>query len=213
LLPALPQETASEQQVAGIAPEWDIRKNMQAFVAHVRRLEPLVGKIKPADWQGAPATYGQQWRSAQSSVYFLITAAENLAKQPERVTAVLQPLFQMDKMELLLGSLSQGVRKYQSPELADQVTRVLAENANFRDSLERHALELAQMREQEFQVVDQEAQRCRGTLSRQTGPESRQPRREARQTVPEARQKGPDSRPTVPVAPQETGGRQKIRIQ
>jgi hypothetical protein len=70
----------------------------------------------------------------------------------------------MEGVEAILGSLRDGIRKYQNPELATQLTRLMAETSNNRDKLRNHIQDLAATREQEFNVMDQEAQRCRGIM-------------------------------------------------
>ncbi len=76
-------------------------------------------------------------------------------------------LFRLQAANLALGSLMGGVRKYQNPALADLIESVAAEAGNDIDRFQQHLLELAGEKEQQFTVVDREAQRCRAALSRQ----------------------------------------------
>jgi hypothetical protein len=153
----------------GVSPEWDIKSNMSALASDVRRLEPLLQQVKPEDWvpKGAPDAYIRQLQSSTVSLKHLIAATDGLARDPERLPAALDTFFQLEKMELLLASLREGVRRYQSPTLADQFVALLASNSVHRDRLRQHITDLAAVREQEFQVVDREAQRCRASLSKQ----------------------------------------------
>jgi hypothetical protein len=157
------------QQATGIAPEWDVKANMAALIDDAKRLEPLLDKVKMAEWQerGAPEAYIRQLKSSQATVQNVIAATAALARDPDRLTVALDAFFHMEKMEILLGSLKEGVRRYQSPEVANELTNVLAANSIHRDRLRLHLVELANTREQEFKIMDQEAQRCRGDLSRQ----------------------------------------------
>jgi hypothetical protein len=50
--------------------------------------------------------------------------------------------------------------------VGDLLMGVLGENANNRDKLRQYITDLAADKEEEFQVVDKEAQRCRGQVSR-----------------------------------------------
>ena len=72
-----------------------------------------------------------------------------------------------DERKLALGSLMGGVRKYQNPALADLIESVAAEATGDIDHFEQHIIEMADAKEQQFALVDREAQRCRATLSRQ----------------------------------------------
>ena len=156
-------------QSGGLSPEWDVRKNLDALAAQARRMKPLLDDLKPQEWvaKGAPDTYVAQWKSAQSEIDSLVTTSENLAREPERLTVALEAFFRMESLESMLGSLSEGIGKYQNPALANLLRSLMTENATHREKLHRYIVELAAAKEQEFKVVDREAQRCRGLLSRQ----------------------------------------------
>lgn len=185
LVPVLAMAAFCQQapKETGIATEWDTRSNMAALLAHVKQLEPLVKQINPQPWvaKGATETYVKQLDSSLGSLQNLIGATERLAKEPDKLQAALDTFFRMERVEILLASLKEGARKYQSGALADQLTKLLAENSVHRDRLRQHLMDLAAAREQEFRIADEEAQRCRGILSRQslteTKPESRRNRR------------------------------------
>jgi hypothetical protein len=153
---------------AGVSPEWDIRKDMNALAAQIRQLQPMVEKIKPETWisQGAPSAYVKQMASLQTGMQYLLGSAEKLAKEPERLTAALDAYFRIQQVEVLIGSLREGVRKYQSPDLAEILNGLMTESSNNKEKLRTHIVDLAALREQELSVMDQEAQRCRGMLSR-----------------------------------------------
>jgi hypothetical protein len=157
------------QQPSGISPEWDVKANMAALTADVKRLEPLLAQVQPAEWvqRGAPEAYVRQLKSSQASVQNLIAATAAFSRDPDRLTVALDAFFRMEKMEMLLGSLKDGVRKYGSPDVANQMTILLATNSVHRDRLRQHVSELATAREQDFKIADEEAQRCRSILSRQ----------------------------------------------
>jgi hypothetical protein len=78
-------------------------------------------------------------------------------------------------MESTFGSVIEGIRKYQNPALAELVQAVMGENSVNRDRLRQYIQDLAEQKEQEFKVVDQEAQRCRDTLLHQPASQERKP--------------------------------------
>jgi hypothetical protein len=96
-----------------------------------------------------------------------------LIKQPERLTLALETYFRMQAVDTMLGSLIEGIRKYQNPSLAELVQGVVDENSANRDKLRQYIQDLAAQKEQEFAVADKEAQRCRATLMRQPAPTGR----------------------------------------
>ena len=79
----------------------------------------------------------------------------------------------MQAMDSTLGSLVEGVRKYQNPALAELAQTFVAENSTNRDRLRQYISDLASQKEQEFKVVDREAQRCRAALLNQTPAKER----------------------------------------
>lgn len=153
---------------AGVSPEWDIRQDMTALAGQIRQLQPMVEMIKPETWisQGAPSAYVKQMASLQTGMQYLLGSAEKLAKEPERLTSALDAYFRMQYVETLIDSLREGVRKYQSPDLAEILNGLMTASSNSKEKLRAHIADLASLREQEMSVMDQEAQRCRGMLSR-----------------------------------------------
>jgi hypothetical protein len=153
----------------GVSSEWDIRKLLDSLDLEAQHLKPVVDQVKPEDWvaKGAPSAYVTQWKTAQAELRYLLSSSEALARQPEKLTLVLDTYFRMQAMESTVGSVLEGVRKYQNPALANLMQGVLGENSANRDRLRQYVQDLAAQKEQEFQVADREAQRCRDTLVRQ----------------------------------------------
>lgn len=168
---ALPLLTISvalsqDKSQTGVSAAWQVQQTMTTLAEQAKRLQPVLAEAKPDRWiaNGAPQSYVGQLQVAQNNVAALITATTRLAKEPERMTAALDAYFRMEGVEAMLGSIRDGVRKYQNPELADRLTRIMAETSNNRDKLRAHIQDLAATREQEFQVMDEEAQRCRAMV-------------------------------------------------
>jgi hypothetical protein len=148
----------------------------------VKRLKPLLDQVKPQEWiaKGAPEAYVAQTKSAQAELNYLIQSAETLQGDPEKMSAALDTIFRMDSLEAILGSLIQGIRRYQNPAMGDLLAGVIAEDANCRNKLRQYVLDLAKDKELQFKVMNEEAQRCRGVLLRQPLP-SRRPGKKAEQ--------------------------------
>lgn len=165
----LPAAASAAAQQGGFVPEWEIRKTVEAVAADCQRLKPILDQVNPKDWvaKGAPDAYIGQWNSTKASLEHMRVSAENLTREPERLTFALDTFLRLGSFESLLGSLAAGVRKYQNPAIADLLQGVVSENSANREKLRSYLIELAQVKEQEFQVADREAQRCRAAVSRQ----------------------------------------------
>ncbi len=165
---------------AGVDSEWDVRKLLESLGAEAQHLKPIIDQVKPESWvsKGAPDAYVAQWKSAEAQIRYLLTSTTSLARDPERLTLALDTYSCAWRLSSpLSASLAEGIRKYQNPALADLTQSVVAENSNNRERLRQYLIDLASQKEQEFQVADREAQRCRGMLLNQPAPQRKSPRR------------------------------------
>ena len=156
----------------GVAAVWDVRANVAALVADVQKVEPLLRRVDAPHWvtRGAPEAYVRQHASAQAAVQQLVAATQRLSQDPEKLPGAIDVYFELERMELLMNSLRDGVRKWQSDDLANMFTQVMGTNILHRDRLRQHIRDLSLARENEFKIANEEAQRCRGMLTRQTPP-------------------------------------------
>jgi len=157
-------------QSEGLAPEWEVRKQLAALVEHVGQFKPVLEKIDPAGWKGAPAEYGTQLERVRAEIGYLVTTTQSLEKRPDRLTLALEAYFRMQSVDQMLRSLEAGIRKYQNPAIADLLQGLTSQAAADREQLRQYIVDLAADREVQFRVMDEEAQRCRSTLSRQPKP-------------------------------------------
>jgi hypothetical protein len=190
LLPILilPLALVPPARAQGISAPWDISQTLTSLAEQSQRLLPILEQLTPEKWEakGAPAAYTAQWRNVRSEVGYLLGVSEAMKKQPERLTLGLETLFRLQAVEAQVNSLIDGVRRYQNPAVGDLLVSVVSANSANRDRLRQYVTDLAQTKEEEFQVVDREAQRCRGTLMRQ----------------PPARPVPAAPKPAAPAAPQ-----------
>lgn len=136
------------------------------------RLGPMLEQLHPDEWvaKGAPDTYLSQWTSVREQLRTVESEMTTVEQHPERLADSMKALFRLQGAQQLLSSLMGGVRRYQNPALADLIESVSAEAAGDVDRLEQYLIYLADEKDQQFSVVDREAQRCRATLSRQPEP-------------------------------------------
>ena len=153
---------------AGLTTPWDFKKTIENLSLYSKRLNPILDQVKPGEWRDAPAAYTAQQQLVKTQLESIAILTQNLAKDPERLPVVLDLFFRYENFELTLASLVEGVRRYQNPAVADLITGLRNENSPARQSLKDYMVELAATRDQEFRIVDQEAQRCRGMLLKPT---------------------------------------------
>ncbi len=165
----LPLSFALPARAQGVSAPWDISQTLTSLAEQSKRLLPILEQLTPEKWEakGAPAAYTAQWRNARNEVGYLLSASESMKKQPEKLTLGLDTLFRLQSVEAQVNSLVEGVRRYQNPAVGDLLVSVVSANSANRDQLRQYITDLAHSKEEEFQVVDREAQRCRGTLMRQ----------------------------------------------
>jgi hypothetical protein len=146
--------------------EWDARKMLESLTLETQHMKTFIEQVKPDEMlaNGAPEGYRAQWSTAQKELGYLLGSIGALSKQPDRLPLALDAYFRMQALDSTLGSVFDGIRKYQNPALADLLQGVLNENGANRDRLRQYLSDLAVDKEQEFQVADKEAQRCRAAL-------------------------------------------------
>jgi hypothetical protein len=127
---------------------------------------PLFDRADPGQWaaKGAPEAYAAQLQSGRDEAQALADGAKSLAANPEALSAELQVLFREQSLEILMVSVAEAMRKYQNPAAAQELVAAAAESGADRDRLEQYVVNLAAEREKEYQVMDQEAQRCRAVV-------------------------------------------------
>ena len=161
------------QAAPSVPASWDVSRSVRELAAQVAKLKPVLAQLSPQDWvasKGAPEAYVSQWQGAQQELDYLEQSARTLEKQPERLTAALDLYFRLQTVEWRLQSLSEGAHKYQSAESGDQLAEAVGADATKRDQLRQYITDLAAQNEQEFAVVEREAQRCREQQNRQPVP-------------------------------------------
>ena len=167
LLPQTPpSQPVAQGQPAGLETDWDISAVLLEIGAHAGRLSPALDRIDVKSWiaKGASDTYIAQSQSSQEQARALADGARSLARNPERLSAAIELFFRIQGLETMLGSLEAGLRQYQSPALAQELAGLEAENGANRDRLQTYIVNLAAQREREYDVMDREAQRCRGMV-------------------------------------------------
>jgi hypothetical protein len=168
------QPQPPQASTAGLEPAWEIAPVLEEMGNHAARLLPILAQVDVKLWmeKGASATYADQLQSSQDQAKALADGARALARNPEKLSASLELSFRIEGLENMLASLVEGLRKYQSQDAAQQLASVDAEGGANRERLRRYIVNLAAQREQQFEAMDREAQRCRGMLAQPAPPKT-----------------------------------------
>lgn len=161
----------------GLVPAWEVKKTLDEVSQQTKRFAPLVEQLKPEAWvdAGAPEAYIAHRRSLLEEIGYLDQSLRSLSARPDRMSLALECFTRMGTIESRMMSLIDAVRRYQNPALADLIQSIMGETAASRDKLRQYAWELVASREQEFDVLVQEAQRCRNMPVRSATPAATRP--------------------------------------
>jgi hypothetical protein len=154
----------------GLEPTWDIAVVLDAIGKDTARLLPVLDQVNAPGWvaNGASDTYVSQLQSSKDQARAIAAEAKALTHNPEKLSAGLQLFFRFEGLETMLVSLEDATRKYQSPQVAQALASTFAESGANRERFRSYIVSLAAEREHQFEVMDQEAQRCRATLTAPT---------------------------------------------
>jgi hypothetical protein len=163
---AYAQAQSPNPPAAGLEPAWDIAVVLGEMSANTGRLVPVLDRLDVPAWvaKGASETFAAQLESSRQQTRALTDEAAALARNPEKLSLALEMYFRLQGLESMLQTLQDGARKYQSPQAAQSVAAQFAEGAANRERFRTYIVNLAAQREQQFEVMDREAQRCRATL-------------------------------------------------
>jgi hypothetical protein len=154
----------------GLETPWDVRKILADLDASNGQLKPLLSQINPQKWsdeKGASSTYIVQWQTAQRQVNDVLTVSRQLALKTEDLPLAIDTYFRMEALEVSTRSLNEGLQRYGDRAIAGKLAQLLAQNFNSRERFRDYLRDLAVSTEQNFKVADEEAQRCRGMISRE----------------------------------------------
>jgi hypothetical protein len=166
---------AGRTRPAGLDTEWDIGLILREIGAHASRLLPGLDRVDAKAWEakGASETYAAQLESSKQQARALEIGAQALSQNPEKLAQSLELFFRIEGLDSMLASLEEGLRKYQSRADAEALASLAAENGANRERFRQYLVSLAAEREKQLEVMDREAQRCRGIMMSQ--PPAAQP--------------------------------------
>lgn len=180
--PQAPAGLSSQQAQAeaGLETPWDVQKILANVVNDSKQLGPLLAQINPQQWyeqKGAPSTYIIQWQTAQRQLNDVFYSTRQLSQKTESLSLALDTYFRLEALEVTARSLEEGAQRYSSSATAEQLNTAIAHNFNDRERFRDYIRDLAGSTEQNFKIADEEAQRCRGMISKVPGPASKKSRK------------------------------------
>ena len=165
---------ARQAQPAGLDTEWDMAVVLGEIGAYAVRLLPELDRVDAKTWaaKGASETYEAQLESCKQQARALEIGAKALSENPEKLAQSLELFFRIEGLDSMLVTVEEGLRKYQSRTDAEALASLAAENGANRERFRRYLTTLAAEREKQLEMMDREAQRCRGIMMSQPPPPS-----------------------------------------
>ena len=156
-LPQAPPDTS------GVGAEWNTRESILEMSKRLGEVKPILDQLRPKEWEskGAPEAYGQQLASTLVELRGVEWALGNLSGKPEKMSFALDAYFRVQSFRLKVSSMAEAVRRYQNPAIAELIDAYLTDSSGSQIQLQQYLKELTELKEAEFDVMSQEAQRCR----------------------------------------------------
>ncbi len=155
---------------AGLESAWTLRGILDDLLKDNEKLTPLLAQMNPQEWvsrKGASDVYIQQWQIAHTQLNEVIAASKLLAQKTENLPLALDDYFRLEALEVTSRSLEEGVMRYGDRFTADQLNGLIARNFSRRERFRDYIRDLAASSETNFKLADEEAQRCRGMISKE----------------------------------------------
>lgn len=156
----------------GMDAPWGVRKILDDLMADNEKLRSAFGSLHPQEWEkkGASNGYVQQLQMGQRQLNDVVISSKLLAQKTESLSLALDNYFRLEALEVTARSLSEGALRYGDRHTADQLNTLVARSFTRRERFRDYIQDLTKTQEQSFRVADEEAQRCRGMISRQPAP-------------------------------------------
>lgn len=169
------QPSIPRQAPTGLETPWDVRTILADLQRDNEQLQALLSKMNPQQWydkKGAPTTYIIQWQTAQRQLNDVTVTTRQLSQKTEALSLALDSYFRLEALEVTARSLEEGAQRYADRATVDKLSALIAHNFNSRERFRDYLRDLATSTEQNFKIADEEAQRCRGIISKEPAPNS-----------------------------------------
>ncbi|MCU0228297.1 MAG: hypothetical protein MUF01_11715 [Bryobacterales bacterium] len=153
----------SQNNVSGVAAEWNTRESIVAMATRLGEVKPILEQLKPEQWvaKGAPEAYVQQLESTREELRGVEWSLERLAAKPEKLSLVVDAYLRVQSFRGKVTSINEAVRRYQNPAIAELLDAYFTDSAASQIQLQTYLRDLSELKEAELEVMESEAQRCR----------------------------------------------------
>ena len=168
-----PLSKQEAQAESGLENPWDVRNIISVIDKDTAKLRPLLTQLNPQQWydrKGAPTTYILQLQTAQRQVNDIDVTTKLLSQKTDDLALALDEYFRLEALDFSARSLADGARRYGPPGQADRLDALVAANFDNRERFRQYLKDLGTSLQQNFKIADEEAQRCRGIISREPAP-------------------------------------------
>jgi hypothetical protein len=150
----------------GMLPRWEVEAMAKSLEEYVAALQQLLEQVKPKEWvqKGASAAYDEQDAMLRSELANVSLSAQNLGRNPEKISVVVDTFLWLDRSGSMLQSITEGVDRYQNAALASLLRSAAARGQGAQEKLKEYMRQLAVEREAQLEIAHSEAQRCREQL-------------------------------------------------
>lgn len=164
-----------QQQPAGLETPWDVRTILAGLSAQTSELKPLLTQLNPQQWvdKGASSTYILQWQTAQRQLQDVLVSTQRLSQKTDSLSLALDTYFRFEALEVTIRSLDEGAQRYGPRAMSEKLGSYVAHSFDGRQRLRDYLEDLASSTEQNFKIADEEAQRCRGIISKEAPSSSK----------------------------------------
>jgi hypothetical protein len=166
---------SAQQPAAGLESAWDVRTILADLNTQTNQVKSLLAQLNPQQWvqKGASSTYILQAQGAQRELGDVLASTQQLAQKTESLPLALDTYFRLEALEVSARSLADGAQRYGDRTTADKLTAYVGRSFSNRQRLRDYLEDLALSTEQNFKIADEEAQRCRGMISKEAPTSSK----------------------------------------
>jgi hypothetical protein len=147
----------------GVPAEWNVRPQLDDLRAKFEAIPPQLAKVDLNRWkqEGVAVAYLSQYEGMVSQLKSLSLAIGELRQTPEKLAVALEIYLRFDALDAMQRSLMEAVRKYEPEATAAAIEESFVASAPGRNQFRTYVLDLASLRDKEYEVLQTEAQRCR----------------------------------------------------
>jgi hypothetical protein len=163
VLPLLAIPLLHAQNTTDFAAEWDTKQSIARMNAELSQLKPILEEIDPKSWRNSSAgdIYVNELEGLKQQVTGLEWSFGNLLNKPEKLTFVLDSFLRLNAFQRKMLAFSKAIRQYHNPAIAELLESLTAQGSVNQQGLETYLKDLAELKETELRIMDEEAQRCR----------------------------------------------------